>query len=319
MSTMDALRCLGVIDVLAEEMRAAQKRRADGSRGPGRPMRRFLERLLTKIGHEDEELGVARYQELQDLMQGIYGPGLLLDAILELEADLLGPKSLPDQQMVVASLMTGRKAMPEMQLCRGMATAYLDMPGLLSTLVWLRRDWADATVVDLVSGGYGPVLQKSAIYGLANGLGDEDSGRSSLVYECYAAGRANVVRAVADLGLPDFMAEAAAERHPRATTSTGRWLDILSNTRFGEWFEGAGAEPTTLAHLIGTFNKPDVSLVLAEVLAKHDPEHRAISDRYGSPGYAHIMEAVMNRRIETSGTPATPAGNPKPIHRNRAL
>ncbi|WP_404667022.1 hypothetical protein [Roseateles asaccharophilus] len=281
-------------------------------------MRAYLERLFTKVAHEDEDLGIARHIEVTDLMRGIYGPGLMLDAILELEADRLGPKSLPDQVHAADALKCGRQAMPSMDLCRGEAPTSLDMQALLEKLVWLRRDWADATVVDLVAGGYGPELQKMAVYAIANGLGDDQSGYTSLIYECYAADRGNLVQSIADLGLPDFLAEAALQRHPLATTSTGQWLDLLVHTDFANWTPEMGASRSCLPNLLGTFDKPGYLCVLAELLAKHDPEHKGIHQIRGSARHALVMVAVMNRRIDASELPA-PAASSTSIHRNRAL
>ncbi|WP_404667021.1 hypothetical protein [Roseateles asaccharophilus] len=329
---------------MVAELKFAQERRASDPQDPAWPISHVLYQLLeapvhSGWAHEDEDsnlfdISQACYRTVTDMVAGVYGHGLMVDAVLGLEADLHEAQRLRDRDFVITSLIVGRTALTNAGLCvrdDGQAEHPIDdnVTLMVPLLFTQCKPWADATLVDLAAGRYGSHLQKQTLVSLVKGMPLGGS-PTSLANAIGNTGRVEFFSAIADLHKEfpaDFIASLSkvADRELKeATTDGGRWLDLLSNTMDRQW-HGSGrykSFPKMLA-MLGKDSLDRSGKDLAAILVKHDPNHKAIAGLQGTVGHSLIMEAVMNRRVaeglDAASSPA-PASAPEGAgRRNRVM
>jgi hypothetical protein len=173
--------------------------------------------------------------------------------------------------------------------------------------------WPDQLIVDLLQGRWGSHTRVAAAMAIEEG--QKEGGQVySFVRFCIAHKRLALVGAVADLGLPtDLAAQRNYEHVSRATTDTGRWLDIMSNVEIRQ------TSSTSFAGQICAFSNSPTGSALADILARHDPNHGDIPTMTAA-GSAVFTAALMRHRIEAAGTSAAePATKATPARRRLGL
>lgn len=304
---------------LVDELKFVQGRRANGPQDPDWPMSEILCQLLEAPVHsgwahgdEDEtlfEVSQACYRTVTDLVAGVHGQGLMVDAVLCLEADLHEARRFQDRDFVVTSLMVGRTALTNAGLIvRDDAQPEHPIDNnvvlVIPQLYAQSKLWADATLVDLAAGRYGPHLQQQMLVRLVQGMPLGGS-PTSLAHGIGVTGRVKLFAAIAELhkdfpkGTIASLSKVANHDPKEATTDGGRWLDLLSNTMDRQW-HGSGRYKS-FPKMLSMLDKDSLDRCgkdLAAILVKYDPNHKAIAGLQGTVGHSLIMEAVMHRRVE---------------------
>ncbi|MFK4705961.1 hypothetical protein ABIC83_002800 [Roseateles asaccharophilus] len=288
---------------LAHGLMESARHRALGSQGAGRPMQAILRQLIGSPSEVVSDSVEARRALVSGLVLGEFGPGLMMDAIIELEADIQWGNQFETPEFVVDSLIAGQTGMARHRMYPApFGTDLKEVDGLmewglmLSWAAFVRQPWAAATVIDLASGGYGEETRAKTIHALVAGVGPS-SNRRSMADACVQADHEELLVSLAKLGLPESLKDTATARESRrATTTAGQWLDILSTSVSNRM---SGHQITTFPMLIAQ-GRMSMAPVLADLLVELDPGHRDIAGLEGTAAHAHITEAFMRRRIQAS-------------------
>ncbi|MFK4705958.1 hypothetical protein ABIC83_002797 [Roseateles asaccharophilus] len=325
---MEDTEYLEYLDEIVSRLHEAAGRRALGGQDADRPMQRILMDLLGRPACCDQE-EIDRLKIANDLVNGVYGHGLMVDAVLELEDDLIGVRKLGARQ-VHNLLSTARTRLCEEGLySRSAEKTELMLFGVtIGNLAATKAAWSDATVLDLLRGGYGEENATRAIKAVTNGVNLGFGVNGSFAYLCIVMGRIQLLEDVALLGMPDEVDEdRAALRTSCATTATGRWLDVLSNVNLD--LTGPIKSLNSFPWLVGQAGETEDGPALVDMLFRHDPDHKHIAKIEGTAAHnllmGHLMQrqiaratAGMNRQID-SLVAAEPTPSAAPVRRNRAL
>ncbi|WP_404667025.1 hypothetical protein [Roseateles asaccharophilus] len=303
MTADDLHRTIGWLSV-------ASSKHATGAAVTDRAIAGIVARLMTTTGWEDEEVVQARHAVVEDLVQGRYGHGPMLDAFLALEADITGPQALDDQEFVcimrgVAQVGVARAGLYPLDLLSADA---LDYRAFLAKLIWSKQPWTDAVLVDLIAGRYGEHLQGQAIAAAIAGPG-LGSAVDSFAADCVSAGRLDLFKKVIDLGLPaSLKGSSKLGLCQGATTPTGQWFELL--VKVGTFPVATTRGKRMLPNVpefILNHAETTAGVTLAEVLARHDPEHKHIRRLAGTAAGAVIMQSRMRGHIDARlGSQASP-------------
>lgn len=179
-----------------------------------------------------------------------------------------------------------------------------NMHSLIDHLIEVDQDWADDCLCALLGGVHGVELQNETALLLERGF-SRAGVRRSFVRTCIDYGRVELLEIVADLGLPDVVRKSSSVvHHKNATTDAGLWLDILSNAYSARHLMRGSIRScffgikTTFAREVCRLHSEPVATTLAEILVKHDPDHKTIGDMHDTPGHSLILEALMRSRIQ---------------------
>ncbi|WP_404667024.1 hypothetical protein [Roseateles asaccharophilus] len=277
-------------------------------------MKLMLEKLLTTVPDVSDPESASKKALLKSLVTGAYGLGLMLDAVIELDSDLQGARRFSDPAQFMHD--EGVRAMCHAGLySSNLALSKLDYRALLTKLIERAESWSDATVVDLFSGQYGEHARQLAVTAAIDGLNPQWP--TSFVATCHFANRHGILRAV----IPTLRQAELASSTFRSdgTTDAGKWLDVLVNVQRPINQSQARFEGSYPQYLRMVSASP-ASQTLADILVEFDPEHGSVPGIVDTAAYAHVMEAVMRRRID-SAVPTPKASQPTaaPSRRNRAL
>jgi hypothetical protein len=160
--------------------------------------------------------------------------------------------------------------------------------------------------VGLVRGDHGEVIQENVLCEMSMGFRD---GKNTVSFVTFAAklGRLPLLRAVAELGMPELLQRrSAGAPYGLATTPTGVWLDRLSSTIQSPPQAPDAEGFSTIVFKVDALSDTEVAHELADLVIRHDPGHRGIPLIEGQPGHALLMEAVMRRQM--AGSAAATAG-----------
>ncbi|MFK4706141.1 hypothetical protein ABIC83_002980 [Roseateles asaccharophilus] len=178
-------------------------------------------------------------------------------------------------------------------------------------------DWQTSAIVGLVRGDSGRDARYLALIAIQDGL-ELNSARVSLVRHCIRHNRVALIAALADLGMPSDVLDSdqIKRKTALATTPTGVWLDVMSNTCTPSISDSIVG--TQFARQILAFNKVPVADELADLLVKHDPTHKVIETLKDQDGYSTITAAFMRAQIGRS-LPDQPVVSSAPTQARRAL
>lgn len=180
----------------------------------------------------------------------------------------------------------------------GVGDTQVTMSTLLVMLMEQKSPWADDCVLEVLRGDHGEELQEEALLTVVDGFGAEGrSYRRSFLLVCALHDRLELLSRVADMGMPSSV-RPLDECGALATTSAGRWLDILASSD-KRTFGGEGVRDFAVA--IGDASVSNIAPALAYLLAKHDAQHGAI-DRTAGTAHGLIMEALMRKQISSAAT-----------------
>lgn len=192
--------------------------------------------------------------------------------------------------------------------------------------------WSDKVVLDLFHGAYGQPLQEEALYAIhILPVGGESNVNESFLMSCVRHGRLGLLSALADRGMPAWLAEdGGAALHLAATTQTGRWLDYLSSGSTGATSNTLRTSlPQRLLDLsdaataVFGADKTLTLQTLAEILVRHDPSHQDVARLHANPAGAVagaiLTEAAMRARIQAQALGAgDDVSNTVPVVRRRS-
>jgi len=262
----------------------------------------------------------ARYDLVTDVVAGRYGCCAMVEAALELEA-ALSPNpaaDFPDRDFAHTSRVVSFTAMVNAGLYyRGTSDELtLDMSVMVNGLIRAKADWADDLVVGALSGRYGDHVASKAALAMNDGLWDHTTDDfKSVARTCINNGRLVLLSTLADMGMPETLRRSGAgDAHNGASTEAGRWLDVLSN------YSSSGSH-TSFPRQVDAFRNSPAAAVLADILVKHDPNHKTIAAIKNTGGHAIIMEALMRTCIHGHDSGAPVDAEPRheaPVARRRA-
>lgn len=264
-----------------------------------------------------------RYNLATDIVAGKYGRCAMVEAAFELES-FVSPAAgveFPDRDFARTSQVVSFTAMVGAGLYyRGTSDELtLDMTVMLNGLIHAKTDWADDLVSGVVAGRYGAHLQSKAAFALKEGMWDHHVDKfNSVVRTCITNGRLKLLAALADQGMPALLLQrGVGADHSDASTEAGRWLDVLSN------YSSSGAL-TSFPRQVEAFRNSPAAVALADILVKHDPNHKTIDALKNTGGHAIIMESMMRSRIQSRDSGATanadsPPEAPLSLRRKRHL
>jgi hypothetical protein len=164
------------------------------------------------------------------------------------------------------------------------------MATFLVKLLESDEPWVDEALLELLRGDHGDDLQQEALLTIRGGLGCEgNSYRRSFVSVCVQFDRLALLQRVADMGLPPGL-KLLEGCGALATNLAGRWLDTLASSD-KRVFSGDGLRD--FPSCVDVFSAKPAAEVLADILVRHDPNHKAVSRLHGTAGYGIIMAALM--------------------------
>jgi hypothetical protein len=193
---------------------------------------------------------------------------------------------------------------------------------MLERLMRTDGAWSEEAFVGLVRGDHGEVIQENVLCEMGFGF---RVGKATVSFVTLAVtlGRLPVLRAVAELGMPEILARrSAGAPYGMATTPTGVWLDRLSSTLESPPRSPNAEGPSTIVYRVDALSDTEAAHELADLVIRHDPGHRGIEVIKGRPGHALLMAALMRRHVDDSAATAEPsagaAATPR-RHRRQAL
>ncbi len=171
--------------------------------------------------------------------------------------------------------------------------------------------WCDEAFVGLVRGDHGEVIQENVLCEMGFGF---RVGNATVSFVTLAAtlGRLRVLRAVAELGMPELLVRrSAGAPYGMATTPTGVWLDWLSSTLESPPHAPNAEGPSTIVFKVDALSGTEAADELADLVIRHDPGHRGIEFINGRSGHALLMAALMRRHVaDTAAAPTVTAEPP---------
>jgi hypothetical protein len=183
------------------------------------------------------------------------------------------------------------------------------MTTFLVKLMEAQSLWSDEAILEVLRGDHGKDLQDEALLTVQGGFRSETSSyQRSFVSVCVHNDRIDLLRSVADMGMPPGL-QMLDGCGASATNTAGQWLDTLASSD-KRVFGGDG--PRDFPTRVNDFSTSPAAAALADILVKHDPRHRAINRMHGSAGHGIIMEALMRSSI-----PETPAAATAPDRSRR--